>query len=185
MYSEHFKIKKSKDNNEEIEITVVTGNNLVHPDFTAYSSAPEHIEHCKQNYKDANRVLSELIEEGILAYYKSEGNEHIFKHTRILGSEDSTFERVSINDIKNGNIRTLEEMLYSVCRVHNKPTPSAISPKTLFTTMYDRVMYPSAAQQIENVAYAVTATAFFAGVVAVLSVAETTLKFATKKPRPN
>jgi hypothetical protein len=185
MYSSHFKIQKSKDDPTEINIEVVTDKELVHPDCGVSFDA-EHVFHCQRNYQGVNQVLSDLIAEGILSYdeSKSKGCEHIFKHELTLGAKNFTFERVTKDITQNDNVRTLEQMLYSVCFNHNKPIHPAISPSTFFTRMYDRLMYPSFEQQIEHAKIAATTVVVLLGATAAVSIADKVLTYSAKSPRP-
>lgn len=185
MFSSFFKIQKSKDDPAEISLNVVTDKELIHPECGVSFNA-EHVFHCQKNYEGINRILSELIAEGILSYDESKSNskEHIFKHELTLGAKNFTFERVSKNVTPSENVRTLEQMLRSVCFNHNKPIHPAISPSTFFTRMYDRFMYPSFEQQIEHAKIALTTVVVLAGATAAVSIAEKAITFSAKKPRP-
>lgn len=160
MQKERFKIKNA--NSEEIEIKVITENNVVHPEFDAYSSFDHIMERNKQNYRDIHSFLSSLIEKGILTYEKQEGNKHIFKHIA-PNSNEFKYESVSVGlepqfearrthggmvdfialPSNYDGARTLENMLYTVCQAHNISAPAIIRPKNMFMTMYNRVMYPA------------------------------------------
>jgi len=158
MHTEKFKVKNT--NSAEIEIEVLTNDNVLNPDVPV--SLPVHALR-QLKHEAIQKLLTDLMQQHILVYDKQEGNEHLFRHKfpsylqinsisyankgyleyALVYIKNDQFEcqRVNIRD-EHGTVRTLENMLYAICQKHGINAPEVIRPKNLLMTMYERYKHP-------------------------------------------
>ena len=142
MKTERFKIKRTDES--EIEIEVLTGDNILHEEVGV--SLPLYAQQ-QRNYTTLKKLLNDLIERGFLSYEQQTGNQHIFVHHLVPGAPSLIRQHVNIKQEPDGTNKSIEQMLYAVCQVHNFPVPDLIKPKNIFMRMYDRYMNPLSVEE--------------------------------------